>query len=134
MKRDEFDYFNAKWRNDPKAVDFLEQKAAGKITRSQYKAGIDLVKQDVLKMMVRAGRITEKELANLTTLRTLRPHEPRVTPHPRKRKRKSATKKRKRVSETISKILPTHGKTHKLTTPWKYTSEFPGGLPGLGKR
>ena len=64
MKWKEWDYFNRQWKYEPKLEDLRQQRAAATITRSEYKAGIGLVKQDLLRRMLQEGRITEEDLIN----------------------------------------------------------------------
>jgi hypothetical protein len=99
-------YFNRSWRGDPRLPCLLKQHTARKITLEAYTAGVERIKHDVLERMLSEGRITESDLANPST--------------PWKKVR-------------IGKAARAHGKAHKLPQ-WKYSSESPGGLPGLGKR
>jgi hypothetical protein len=117
MKWKEWDYFNRQWKYEPKLEDLRQQRAAATITRSEYKAGIRLVKHDLLKRMLQEGRITEEDLINPG------PPKPETRPKPFRGKK-----------VPISKALPAHGRTRKPKTLYKYNSEVPGGLPGLGKR
>jgi hypothetical protein len=96
---------------------FASREPQAKITRSEYKAGIDFVKGEVLMRMSRGGRITEQELMNPS-----RPQEPKARKTPLQAKK-----------VPISKAVRAHGRAHKLT-PWKYSSETQGGLPGQGKK
>ncbi|MHB8655686.1 MAG: hypothetical protein ACYDA9_17615 [Terriglobia bacterium] len=117
MKWADWYYFNRKWQYSSGLQDLRKQRAFGKMTRREYKAGIDLIKQDVLKTMLQEGKITEEDIR---------------CPGPPQYKVQKPSLPGKRVS--INKALPAHGKPHQSQTLWKYISKYPGGLPGLGKK
>ena len=117
MRWAEWVYFENNWQDDPRIKELREKRAAGRITRLEYKSGIQLVKQAVLEKMWRDGRITEEDL---------------IAPGPPPPTKTRKPNIGKRVS--IGKAVPAHGRAHNAKTAWKYASEFPGGLPGLGKK
>jgi len=72
MKWAEWTYFPNNWQDDPKLDNLRRQRNAGKITRSEYKAGIELIKQDVLMRMLREGRIDVEDFMHPSPRRNRR--------------------------------------------------------------
>jgi hypothetical protein len=110
-------YFENNWQDHPQTKELGKKRAAFEITPREYKSAIRLVKQAVLQKMLQEGRITEADLINPGPPPPTKPQKPNIG---------------KRVP--IGKAAPAHGRPHKPKAPWKYTSEVPGGLPGLGKK
>jgi hypothetical protein len=118
MKWNEWAYFNGQWRYGSAREGINRRRAEGAITRAEYQTELQLIKQDILQKMFSEGRITKKDVTHPC------PPQPTKVPKP--------PYIGKKIS--ITKALPAHGRTHKITKLLKYTSEVPGGLPGLGKR
>jgi hypothetical protein len=118
MERAAWAYFNGQWQFGPEIEELRQQRAVGKLTRSEYKAGIVVIKGQILQRMVKERRITAADMIN--------PGPPPLAKGTRK------PYVGKKVS--ISKAVPAHWQAHRPKTLYKYNSEFHGGLPGLGKR
>src|SRR5215469_7031141 len=114
MKWAEWTYFSNNWQDDPKLDNLRRQRNAGKITRSEYKAGIELIKQDVLMRMLREGRIDVEDFMHPSP--------------PQPQKSRKAPLLGKKVP--VGKAVLAHGKAHTIPQ-WKGSSMFRGGLPGL---
>lgn len=110
-------YFENTWQDHPQTKELGKKRAAFEITPREYKSAMRLVKQAVLQTMLEEGRITEADVINPAPPQPSKPQKPNIG---------------KRVP--IGKAVPAHGGPHKPKTLWKYTSEVPGGLPGLGKK
>ena len=117
MKWADWTYFTNNWEDDPRTADLKRERTAGHITRAEYKAGMQLVKADVLNKMLADGRITKHDVSNPRPPRPAKIEKPYIG---------------KKVS--LGKAAPAHGRAHKPKTLFKYASELPGGLPGLGKK
>jgi hypothetical protein len=109
-------YFENNWEDDPRIGELRRLRITSKITRAEYKSGVQAVKKEILERMLRDGRITKEDLENPGPPPETKPRRPYVG---------------KKVS--IGKAVPAHGRLINLRLCLNTRPKFQEDFPAMGR-